>query len=93
MQCSSTSKIKKVKVKSLSCVQLFATAWTVAYQASLSMRFSKQEYWNDCHFFLQEIFPTQGLNLGLLHCRQMLYHLSHQGSPIAFSNLVLNKTH
>ena len=25
-------------------------------------------------------FPTQGLNLGLLHCRQILYHLSHQGS-------------
>ena len=30
---------------------------------------------------LQEIFPTQGLNLGLLHCRQMLYQLSHKGSP------------
>ena len=26
-------------------------------------------------------FLTQGLNLGLLHCRQILYHLSHQGSP------------
>ena len=34
-----------------------------------------------CHFLLQEIFPTQGLNLGLLHCRQTFYHLSHQGSP------------
>ena len=34
-----------------------------------------------CHFLLQEIFPTQGLNPGLLHCKQMLYHLSHQGSP------------
>ena len=34
-----------------------------------------------CHFFLQEIFPTQGLNPGLPHCRQTLYHLSHQGSP------------
>ena len=33
-----------------------------------------------CHFLLQEIFPTQGSNLGLLHCRQTLYHLSHQGS-------------
>ena len=33
-----------------------------------------------CHFLLQRIFPTQGLNLGLPHCRQMLYHLSHQGS-------------
>ena len=33
-----------------------------------------------CHFLLQEIFPTQGLNPALPHCRQMLYHLSHQGS-------------
>ena len=30
------------------------------------------------HSLLRGIFPTQGLNLGLLHCRQILYHLSHQ---------------
>ena len=30
---------------------------------------------------LQGIFPTQGLNPGLPHCRQILYQLSHQGSP------------
>ena len=35
------------------------------------------------HFLLQEIFPTQELNLGLPHCRQMLYCLSHQGSTYA----------
>ena len=29
-----------------------------------------------CHFLLQGIFPIQGLNLGLLHCRRILYHLS-----------------
>ena len=34
-----------------------------------------------CHSLLQGIFPTQGLNPGLRHCRQILYHLSHQGSP------------
>ena len=34
-----------------------------------------------CHFLLQGIFPTQALNPGLPHCRQMLYRLSHQGSP------------
>ena len=33
------------------------------------------------HFFLQEIFLTQGSNLGLLHYRQILYNQSHQGSP------------
>ena len=35
-----------------------------------------------CHFFLQGIFPTQGLNLGLLHCRQTLYHLNHLRPPV-----------
>ena len=34
-----------------------------------------------CHFLLQMIFPTQGSNPGLSHCRQMLDHLSHQESP------------
>ena len=33
-----------------------------------------------CHFLLQEVFPTNGLNLGLPHCKQTLYCLSHQGS-------------
>ena len=36
-----------------------------------------------CHSLLQGIFPTQGLNPGLLHCKQILYRLSHQGSPLA----------
>ena len=40
-----------------------------------------------CHYLLQGIFPTQGSNLCLLHCRQILYHLSHQGSPILYSSL------
>ena len=34
-----------------------------------------------CLSLLQEIFPTHGLNPGLLHCRQILYQLSHKGSP------------
>ena len=33
------------------------------------------------HELLQGIFLTQGLNLGLPHCRQILYFLSHQGNP------------
>ena len=35
-----------------------------------------------CHVLLQGIFPTQGLNPGLLHCRQIPYNLSHQRSPL-----------
>ena len=34
-----------------------------------------------CHFLLQGIFQTQGSNPDLLHCRQIVYCLSHQGSP------------
>ena len=58
-----------------------ATPWTVAHQSPLFMEFSRQEYWVGCHFLLQGIFPIQGSNPGLLHCRQILYSLSHQGSP------------
>ena len=43
------------------------------------------------HSLLQGIFLTQGSNLGLLNCRQILYHLSHQGSPIM--RLIQMKTH
>ena len=39
-----------------------------------------------CHALLQGIFPTQGSNPGLLHCRQICYRLSHQGSPPKCSN-------
>ena len=39
------------------------------------------------HFLLQEIFPTQGLNPGLPHCRQRFYRLRHQGSPIILKGI------
>ena len=41
-----------VIVKSLSRVRLFATPWTVAYQAPQSMEFSREEYWSGLHFLL-----------------------------------------
>ena len=68
-------------MKLFSRVQLFAIPWTIVYQASLSVGFSRQEYWSGCHFLLQGIFLTQRSSLSLLHCRQTLYPLSHQGSP------------
>ena len=52
-----------------------------ALQAPPFMKFSRQEYWVGCHFLLQGIFPTQGYDPGLPHCKQILYCLSHQGSP------------
>ena len=111
--------------QSLSHVQLFATLWTVACQAPLSMGLSRQEYWSGLPYLLpgdlpnpdrsgieprsltlqtdslpseppgkpmntsvgslsllQQIFLTQEWNWGLLHCRQILYQLRYQGSPV-----------
>ena len=57
-------------------------SWTVAHQTPLSIRNSPGENTRmGSHFLLQGILLTQGLNPCLLHCRQILYHLSHQGSP------------
>ena len=52
-----------------------------AHQALLSMGFS----WKDglsCCVLLLGIFPTQGLKLHILHCRQILYHQRHLGNPL-----------
>ena len=62
-------------------VCLFVTSWTAAHQTPLSMGFSRQEYWNGCHAFLQGNLTTQGLNPDLAHCMQVLYHMTHQGNP------------
>ena len=46
------------------------------------MRLPSQEYESELLSILQEIFPIQEPNLGLLTCRWILYQLSHQGSPL-----------
>ena len=51
----------KVKVKSLSCVQLFATPFTIAYQAPPSMEFSSQEYWSELPFPSPGNLPDPGI--------------------------------
>ena len=54
----------KVVVKSLSCVRLFATPWTIAYQAPQSMEFSRQEYWSGVPFPSPEDLPNPGIEPG-----------------------------
>jgi len=60
------------------------TLWTVAHQAPLSMAGILDSPGKNTgvgyHFLLQGILLAQASNLGLLHSRQILYHLSHQGS-------------
>ena len=58
------------------------TPWTVAGWAPLSMGFSRQEYWRGSPCPCPRIFLTQGSNPILLHCRQILYPLNHQGSSV-----------
>ena len=58
-------------------VRLFATPWTVVCQSPLSMGCSRRACWSGCCALLQGLFPTQGLNPGLLvSCtgRWVLYH-------------------
>ena len=59
-----TFPAKTVKVKSLSHVQLFATPWTVAYQAPPSMGFSGQEYWSGLPFPSPGDLPDPGIESG-----------------------------
>ena len=75
-----TLSIDSILVLIRSVVSDSATAWTVALQASLSMGFPRQEYWSVLPFLSLGIFLTQGSNPHLLHCRQILYCLSHQGT-------------
>ena len=110
-----------IHAQSLQSCPIFATPYTVAHQAPLSMGFSRQEYWSGLPFpspgdlpypgtetrspalqadsllaepqgkpkntemgslsLLHWIFPTKESNQGLLHCREILYQLSYEGSP------------
>ena len=69
----------------LSRVWLLATPWTAAHQAAWGFSVHGDAPGETTgvgwHALLQGIFPTQGFNPGLPHCRRILYCLSHQGSP------------
>ena len=69
--------------QSLSHVRLFATPWTVAHRAPLSLGTLQGRIleWVSMPSS-RGIFPAQELNRGLLLCRQILYQLTYQGSPV-----------
>ena len=79
---------RKVKVKSLSRVRLFAAPRTVAYQASPSMGFSRQEYWSELPFPSPGNFPNPGIKLqssileadALTSESEAAYYFNSQGS-------------
>ena len=76
----SASRPCVVALSHFSRVQLFETLWTVTCQAPLSMEFSRQEIWDGLPFPSPRDLPDPEIEPGLLHCRQIIYQLSHQGS-------------
>ena len=64
-----------------SSLDFLPSAWPVACQAPLSMKILQARILEWVAMPSSRVFPTQGLNAGLLHCRWILYHLSHKGSP------------
>ena len=79
-----------VRAQSLACVRLFATPWTVARQAPLSMGLSWQEYWSGFSFPPPGDLPDQGSSPHLLHWQVDSLQLSHLGSPQITPAPVLN---
>ena len=69
-----------VCAQSLSHVQLFATQWTAPARLLCPWDSPDKNTGVGCHTLLQGIFPTQGSNPGLLHCRWILYCLNHQAN-------------
>ena len=79
--------------QSLSCVWLFATPWTVAYQAPLPMGFSRQEYWSGLSFPPPGELPNQGIEPMSPASPALQVNslpLSHWGSPLSIQLCLLN---
>ena len=71
---------EKWKCQSFRSVRLFVIPWTVGCQVPPWHSPGKNTGMGS-HSIHQTVFLTQGSTLGLLHCRQILYHLNHQGCP------------
>ena len=85
------SKVKvKVKVLVTQSCPIFATPWTVAHKAPLSMEFSRQEYWSGWPSPCPGDLPHPGIKPGSPASQQIPYCLSHQGS-LFILNLSLNR--
>ena len=73
-----------------SVVSNSVTLWTAARQVPLSVEFSRQEYWSRLPCSPPGDHLNSGIDPRLLHCRQILYHLSHQFSSVQFSRSVVS---
>ena len=76
----------KVKVKLLSRVRLFVTPWTVAYEAPLSMEFSRQEYWSGLPYPSPGDLPNPGIEPSSPAWQADALPSEPAGKPISISN-------
>ena len=76
-----------LKVKSLSCVQLFATPWTIAYQAPSSMGFSRQGFWSGLPFPSPEDLPNPGIKPGSPILQADALSSEPPGKPLLFKEI------
>ena len=83
-------------LSNFSRVQLFATLWTIAHQAPLSMGYPRQEYLGGLHALLQGIFPPQGSKshlMSLLHWQAGSLPLAPPGKPLIHPVCNINSVH
>ena len=81
------TKKKKVKVKSLSRVRLFATPWTVAHQAPPSMGFSRQEYWSGLP--MSQLFASGKQSFGVSASKTSVLPVNTQDrSPLGWTGWI-----
>ena len=79
-----------MKVKSLSRVQLFVTLWTVAYQAPLSMGFSRQEYWSGSPFPSPGDLPDPEIEPGFPALEADALTSEPPGKPLSNNHILIN---
>ena len=72
-------------MKSLSRVRLFATPWTVAHQAPLSMEFSRQEYWRGLPFPSPGDLPDPGIEPGCPTLQADALPSEPSGNPMTYT--------
>ena len=80
-------------MKTLSCVRLFGIPWTVVYQASLSMEFSKQEYWSGLPFPSPGDLPDPGIEPRSPALQADALPSEPPGKPISVQYIIVNYMH
>ena len=90
-RCNATAHLIDYESENVSSSVMSASLQPHGLQPSSSIiEFSRKEYWSGLPFPSPWDLPNPGINSGLPHCRQILYHLSHQGSLFTIIYYILH---